>query len=207
MRRGYVRPSSAHFNLLDGEVFRNVALYNAPDAYLQAELQAVIRPLPTSGLGRVIRSKQLIHIEDLRATPAYREGDPSVTAHADLGGARTIIVVPMLKQDQLVGTIGVFRQEVRPFTDKQIELVTSFASQAVIAIEHSRLLNELRESLQQQTATADGLKVISRSSTFDLKSVFEKLGASVAQQCGADLRHHLAAGRSELSSGRKIRST
>jgi signal transduction histidine kinase/FixJ family two-component response regulator/HPt (histidine-containing phosphotransfer) domain-containing protein/putative methionine-R-sulfoxide reductase with GAF domain len=175
-----------NLNLRDGELLRNVALYNAPEAYLEAKLHAVIRPHPASGLGRAMRSKQLIHIEDLRMTPPYREGNPSVTALADLGGARTILVVPLVRQDQLVGTIGVFRQEIRPFTEKQIELLASFASQAVIAIENSRLLNELRESLQQQTATADGLKIISRSS-FDLKSVFEKLAASAAQLCGADI--------------------
>src|SRR5205823_1479104 len=172
-------------NVRDGEVFRNVALYNVPDVYLQSKLHEVIRPNPRSGLGRAVQSQQPVHIEDLRTTPAYREGNPTVTAIADLGGARTIIVVPMVKKDQVLAAMGIFRQEVRPFTEKQIELVTSFARQAVIAMENSRLLKELRESLQQQTATTDVLKVISRS-TFDLQSVLDTLGASAARLCRGD---------------------
>src|SRR5215470_8150618 len=120
----------------------------------------------------------------MRAEPLYLEKDPSFIAIVDMAGARTLFIVPMLKDNELLGAITIFRQEVRPFTEKQIELVQNFSAQAVIAIENTRLLNELRESLQQQTATSEVLSVIS-SSPGELAPVFQTMLANATRICEA----------------------
>src|SRR5262245_25453659 len=150
------------------------AMFGVPPAFAEFWQRGPQRPGPRTAFGRMIETRQSVHIADVKAEPAYVEGEPVFVAAVSLGGFRTLIAVPMLKDNELVGLIGIYRQEVRPFTEKQIELVQNFAAQAVIAIENTRLLSELRESLQQQTATADVLKVIS-SSPGDLEPVFQAM--------------------------------
>src|SRR5262249_57508125 len=127
---------------------------------------------PSVPLARLARTKQIIHIPDLAVDEAYVARHPRVVALVDSGRARSLLLVPMLKGDELVGAFGIYRLEMRPFTEQQIGLVTNFAAQAVIAIENARLLNDLRESLRHQTATANVLKVIRRSS-FHLHSFLQ----------------------------------
>src|SRR6267154_471197 len=145
-------------NLYEEGRFRPVAFYNTPDVYAASLAPTPFQPHPQSGLGTVARTHQLVHIEDIRTLPAYLEGDPSVVAISDLAGARSYFVVPMLKENELIGAITIYREEVKPFTVKQTELVANFANQAVIAIENTRLLRELRERTDDLTQSLDELR-------------------------------------------------
>ena len=202
MLKNAVRLCDAKFGNIyswDGDALHLVATENAPTAFAEARRRASFRPSPKTPTGRMIANKKVVHIADLRAEKAYVDRDPWIVAGVELASVRTVLMVPMLKENELIGAFSVYRQEVRPFTDKQITLVSNFAAQAVIAIENARLLNELRqrttdltertadltEALEQQTATSEVLQVIS-SFAGELDPVFQAILANATRICEAE---------------------
>jgi signal transduction histidine kinase/putative methionine-R-sulfoxide reductase with GAF domain len=174
----------AHLLLYDGKAFRAAAMEGASAAFVEFWKRGPHALDPQTSPRRAVATKQVVHIPDLQKTERYQKKDPQLAGLADLAGARSVLVVPMLKDDRVVGTLSIYREVPFPFSDKQIELVSNFARQAVIAIENTRLLNELQESLQRQTATADVLKVIS-SSPGELEPVFQAMLENAVSICEA----------------------
>src|ERR1051326_7059354 len=181
------RLCAASFGILltyDGQRFRHAALRGIPPAY--AEFMRQHPPIygPDSAPGRLLAGENLIHVLDMTDTDLYRSGEPNRIAIADLAGARTVVAVPLRKDDVLMGAIVVFRQEIRALSEKQLSLLRNFAAQAVIAMENARLITETHEALEQQTATAEVLQVIN-SSPGDLTPVFDAILEKAHTLCGA----------------------
>jgi len=170
----------------DGERFQTLAQRGLPAPYVEYLATTADQPGPGGGQQRVLHGERVVHFADMKDDEAYRSGrNPMHRAMVDIGGARTGLIVPLRKDDAVVGTFTIYRQEVRPFTDKQIALLQNFAAQAEIAIENARLINETREALEQQTATAEVLQVIN-SSPGELAPVFDAMLEKAIRVCDAE---------------------
>ena len=183
-----VRLCDAHngvINRWDGRALQLIAALNMPQAFVELRKHSPYGRRQHSASGRMLATRKPVHIADLAGDRAYLEGNPPTVAAVELGGVRTMLAVPMLKENELIGSFSIGRTEMRPFSDKQIEIVQNFAAQAVVAVENARLLHELRETLQQQTATSQVLQVIA-SSPGDLKPVFETVLENASQLCDAE---------------------
>ncbi len=202
MLENAVRICEASFGVLhryEDNRWRATAMYNVPEAFANFWNSGPHQPGPGSGLGRVAETRQPVHIADVTKEPAYIEGEPVFVAAVNLGGFRTVINMPLLKEERLIGCFTIYRQEVRLFDTKQVELLQNFAAQAVIAIENTRLLNELRESLEQQTAISEVLSIIS-SSPGKLDPVFDAILQNATRICEAQF------GNLFLREGNKVRA-
>ena len=172
-------------NRWDGDALHLVATHNMPQVFIELRTRSPHKPHQHSATGRMLATRSLIHIADLAADQAYLERNPPTVAAVEVAGLRTMLAVPLCKDTELIGSFVVGRKEIRPFADKQIEVVQNFATQAVVAIQNAQLLHELRETLRQQTAAADVLKIISRSA-FNLQAVLDTVVELAARLCDAD---------------------
>ena len=189
-----VRICEASFGALlrfEGGAWRSAAMLGVPPAFAEFWQRGLQRPGPRTALGRVIETRRTVHIADVTTEPAYVEGEPIFVAAVNLGRFRTVLAVPMLKDNELIGVFAIYRQEVRPFTDKQIDLVTNFAAQAVIAIENTRLLNELRARTSELARSVEELRALGDvsqavNSTLDLQTVLDTIVARATQLSGTE---------------------
>jgi len=178
------RAEFGEFFITEGEQLRAVAVQGVPAAFAEFRYRNPAPPKPGSITARILTGEPVIHVADVKDDDLYRGGDPHRRALVDLGGARTFLSVTLIKDRAVLGSINIYRQEVRPFSEKQIALLQNFAAQAVIAMENARLITETHEALEQQTATAEVLQVIN-SSPGDLKPVFDAILDKAHSLCGA----------------------
>jgi GAF domain-containing protein len=177
--------------LREGDAFRTVAMHNAPAAYAEARLHRLVQPGPHTAMAEAARTKRAVQVEDVRTGPAYRARDPMVVSAVERAGTRTMLVVPMLKDDEHVGSINIYRQEVLLFNQKQIDIVSNFAAQAVIAVENARLLNELRQRTDDLGRSVGELRALGEvsqavNSTLDLETVLDTIVAKAVQLSNTD---------------------